>query len=282
MSPAELADYLRRLRSSAAAAAAGANPVGNENVMGTLASPAVTSTDPNDPMAVSQMLGFAKAAAPSINGSYTANVLSKLGRNTGPAQPTNPAEYDKLYDPNTYDLPQDLARRQAAMGTFDASSKLATAEAERGKTGAEVGKIGAETGRLGAEARSITEDMGGKNQMITALGRIASNPNLEADTATAVANRLLDLSGAEPLPTKPTTPKAPPEASFISGFMNFLKNGPYATDPNAPPVGGAQVQPAPTERPHVVVDPNDPTVGYYNGVKYKKAIDGGWKKLGAK
>jgi len=287
LSPDDLAEYLRRLRANAAAAAAGANPVGNENVMGTAAQPAVTTSDPNDPMAVSRMLGFAKAAAPSINGSYTANVMAKLGRNTGPAQPTNPSEYDKLYDPNAYDLPQDLARRQAAMGSFEASSKLATAEAERGKTGAEAGKAG-------AEARSITDDAGGKNQMITALGRIASNPNLDGDTATAVANRLLDLSGAEPLPAKPTQP----ESVAPEGFFQRLKGAfsgapPEAGVPDAAgalaggrQTGGPQAQPEqgqpPAARPHVVVDPNDPTVGYYNGVKYKKALDGGWKKLGAK
>ena len=282
LSPADLVEYLRRLRVNAAAAAAGANPVGNENVMGTAAQPAVTTSDPNDPMAISRMLGFAKAAAPSINGSYTANVLAKLGRNTGPAQPTNPSEYDKLYDPNTYDLPQDLERRKAAMDSFAKQSNLAAEAASTGKTKAETG--------------NIEDDTKGTTANIVALGRIAGNSNIDSETANAAAERALELGGGK-VPAHPEKP-APNAAGTDTGWFDRLKGafrgpqpgtgGPEAVGALAGGMqtGAPQAQPEqgqpPADRPHVVVDPNDPTVGYYNGVKYKKALDGGWKKLGAK
>ena len=243
MSPADLAEYLRRLRANAAAAAAGANPVGNENVMGTAAQPAVTTSDPNDPMAVSRMLGFAKAAAPSINGSYTANVLAKLGRNTGPAQPTNPSEYDKLYDPNTYDLPQDLARRQAAMGTFDASSKLATAEAERGKTGAEAVREGAKAREADANAGLLKSETG------TGDGRPSTAKDVEAlskagkDSTDPAFKKRVDARIAELTGMKPAPPEGPSIWSRIASAFHGASASPSPDAAGALAGGGPQAQP---------------------------------------
>jgi hypothetical protein len=302
LTPEELAAFMRRLRfggssftvpgreRTAAGDWSGPEPTPENQVT------PPTPLEPGSPGDVSAMLQFAKEAAPSINGSYTAGVMKKLGRTTGPASPQNPAEYEALNPssgPGARDLPEDITQRKLFTSGYEAQQAGE-------KTKAETEKAKAEAAKAQAEADSVSDE--GKTHATTlrAIGDILRYGDPDEQTRQALMDQAVSLSGAPRVERKPEEPAPAPEPSIwdkIKGFVGGALGGgplgmgaPGAGAPTPTPAGpGAAVVPpywnpmpdqgtAPAT-PKIVPDPNDATKGYYMGKPYRRT-HGGWVRVG--
>lgn len=272
MTPDEIADYIRRMNGTAPdPLAQPAMPAAAPGSMLGPAGPPVAGS----PMAMNQMLDFAKAAAPTINGSYTRNVMAKLGRSTGPATPQTMQEYNTMYDPNVFDLKSDAERRGAFAAGLTEQQKAAESTAGIHKTEAEAlhQKSEAENPRDASDVATTT-----------ALGHLGSNPNLDPEVANSIARTLLKKGGGE-MPAEKAPVEAPAEESFFQRLKRWMGPNPDAGGQNdaGPASGGpaaappAPTGPAPTSS-RVVVDPGNPNLGYFMGKRYRRAPQGGWIK----
>jgi hypothetical protein len=305
LTPDELKAFLMRLRfggSNFTVPGREITPGGEQ--FGPAATPE-NQAEPQTPGAVSAMLDFAKNAAPSINGGYREHVLAKLGRTSGPAAPTTPAEYETLYPsagPGAHDLPEDVFARKQFTDAYTAQLAGEETKAKAVKEQAEAGKLTAEAGNVGdTEAATMT-----------ALGRASANPNLDRETASGIANFLLEKAGGKAVPPKAKKAAPAPEPSLLSKIGSFLGGAaigppgdltgaagaapagpaptPATAGPGLPPgwnpppsrlwapgvEGGGQAA-GPTERD--MVPTKDPNVKMYNGKPYRRMPAGGWQLI---
>ena len=245
LTPDELAEFMRRLRFSGSSMTnATIDPLGQRTDEGPTPEGQAL---PQTPEAVSGMLEFAKQAAPSINGSYTANVMKKLGRATGPAAPTNAAEYESLRPSDVYDLPSDAASRKQFMDTESAKQTEAksAADVEESKSraalhGAQATSLEADTKGGAATVRAIADIMRfGQGSMdpadVRALGRRAAEIAGVTPEGTAQAKMDQEASTAATELKGATEGEAKRKGSLMGKVHDFLAYGPGGQPPTGPP-----------------------------------------------
>jgi hypothetical protein len=194
LTPEELAAFMRRLRFGGSSLTnATIDPLGQRTDTGpTPEGQALEQT----PEAVSAMLEFAKQVAPSINGSYTANVMKKLGRGEGPPAPTGAAEYEMLHPsagPAAEDLPSDVLARKQFMDTEAAKQRGAESAAGVEETGAKAALHKAQATALGADTKSHAPEMRAIADIIQ-----HGKDSLDPSTIRALGHRAEELSGVTP------------------------------------------------------------------------------------
>jgi hypothetical protein len=137
VTPEKFAEWLRRLRTSTGFEGRSISPAGT--AYGPSQQPVV------DPAVVQKFLQVAQTQGSPLTGSYSRAVGEKLGLSPeaiaeSGATPATLSEFNTLYPPTTYDLPQDQAAREAfarmdaATSKQYADEKKAEAEMETAKS----------------------------------------------------------------------------------------------------------------------------------------------------